>query len=196
MIYSDSHFAAGFTILFVVQILTAIMGILLENIYKTHPGIWREGLFYTVRLPCLQSFTVSLSLCPLQHFLALPLFFPALPKIITQVYILASETQVEMSMPRFSQTVLNFPVEFVLLTINALTQFLCVRGVNFLTSATSAVAVCMVLNLRKLVSLLLSVWIFGTKLEPAFLLGVVVVFGSVLVYATSGGKKVRSQRPQ
>ncbi|KAH7392612.1 UAA transporter [Pyrenochaeta sp. MPI-SDFR-AT-0127] len=170
----SGFFSPGVALLLVLQILIAVMGIMLENIYKSSPGIWREGLFYT-------------------HFLALPLFIPLMPKILAQISTLTSGTQVEMAMPRYSDSALDFPVDFILLTLNALTQFLCVKGVNLLTSVSSALSVCIVLNVRKLVSLLLSVWIFGTKLETGFILGTVVVFGSVVVYALDDWKRAQAQ---
>ncbi|KAA8573662.1 hypothetical protein EYC84_005243 [Monilinia fructicola] len=45
--------------------------------------------------------------------------------------------------------------------MNVLTQYACIRGVNLLAAASSALTVTIVLNVRKLISLLLSIWLFG-----------------------------------
>ena len=42
------------------------------------------------------------------------------------------------------------------------------------------------LNIRKLASLLLSIWIFGNHLPPGVLVGAAVVFGSAGVWAWEG----------
>jgi len=46
--------------------------------------------------------------------------------------------------------------------------------------------VTIVLNIRKLVSLFLSIWLFGNRLAPGVLAGAAVVFGSGLLYAYEG----------
>ena len=73
--------------------------------------------------------------------------------------------------------------ELLLLLANAATQFLCIRGVNMLTSTSSALTMCMVLNFRKLLNLLLSRLVFGTATSGSFLAGSCLVFGSVVSYA-------------
>lgn len=125
----------------------------------------------------------------LQHLLALPLFLPWMPKITTQLSHLATGTQLEMAIPRFSHQVIDLPTQSLLLVLNALTQFLCVKGVNLLTSVSSALSVCILLNVRKLVSLLLSVLVFGVEVKSGFVLGTVVVFGSVVLYAVDDWKR-------
>ncbi|KAF2011832.1 UAA transporter [Aaosphaeria arxii CBS 175.79] len=160
----------GVFLLLIIQILVAIMGILLENIYKRSPGIWREGLFYT-------------------HLLAIPFFLPLLPKITMQLMVLASGTQLEMMVPRISYQAWDLPMKFVLLVLNAFTQFLCVTGVNLLTSVSSALSVCIVLSMRKFVSLLISVWVFKTPVHADFVFGTAIVFGGVIMYATDNWKR-------
>ncbi len=68
------------------------------------------------------------------------------------------------------------------LVVNALTQYACIRGVNKLAARTSALTVTIVLNIRKLVSLLLSIWLFGNRLPAGVLLGAAVVFASGALY--------------
>lgn len=73
--------------------------------------------------------------------------------------------------------------------MNALTQYVCIRGVNLLAAQTSALGVTVVLNLRKLVSLFISIWVFGNKLPPGVVLGAAVVFGSAGLWGWEGQRK-------
>lgn len=74
-----------------------------------------------------------------------------------------------------------------MLLLNSVTQLACIRGVNLLAAESSALTVTIVLNVRKLVSLFLSIWLFGNELAPGVVLGAAVVFGSGLLYAYEGG---------
>ncbi len=78
-----------------------------------------------------------------------------------------------------------------MLALNSLTQLACIRGVNLLAARSSALTVTIVLNIRKLVSLFLSIWLFGNKLAPGVLVGAAVVFGSGLLYAYEGQTKAK-----
>lgn len=83
----------------------------------------------------------------------------------------------------------QIPSQVVYLALNVLTQYACIRGVNLLAAASSALTVTIVLNIRKLVSLLLSIWLFGNRLAPGTLLGAVVVFSAGALYSLDGKKK-------
>lgn len=41
-------FAAGLAILFIAQVLSAFMGLYVEETYRVYGANWKEGLFYTV----------------------------------------------------------------------------------------------------------------------------------------------------
>ncbi|KAI5277815.1 golgi uridine diphosphate-N- acetylglucosamine transporter, partial [Ascosphaera aggregata] len=73
------------------------------------------------------------------------------------------------------------------LILNALTQYFCIRGVHMLAAKTSSLTVVIVLNIRKLVSLMLSVYIFGNMLAPGVVVGAFTVFiaGGIYAYASS-----------
>ena len=88
------------------------------------------------------------------------------------------------------------PKDILYLALNALTQYLCIRGVNLLGARTSALGVTIVLNMRKLASLLLSIWLFGNQLPAGVLLGAMVVFGSAGIWAWEGqriGKRAKNK---
>lgn len=55
-----------------------------------------------------------------------------------------------------------------------------------LSARTSALGVTIALNVRKLISLFLSIWIFGNELPPGVLVGAAIVFGSAGVWAVEG----------
>lgn len=173
-------FNNGLVILFVAQVLSAIMGLYTEETYKEYGPHWKENLFYS-------------------HLLALPLFLPFVPAMQEQFLKLASS--VPLGLPTL-EGYANVPVEFksslsdiripsqlAYMALNVLTQYICIRGVNLLASASSALTVTIVLNVRKLVSLLLSIWLFGNRLSPGTLLGACIVFFAGGLYSLDGGAK-------
>jgi UDP-xylose/UDP-N-acetylglucosamine transporter B4 len=156
------------------------MGLYTEETYKEYGPHWKENLFYS-------------------HLLALPLFLPFLPSMRRQFIQLAASTPLGLPAserlsslhPKVQQGVdsIHIPSQLAYLVMNVLTQYACIRGVNLLASASSALTVTIVLNIRKLVSLLLSIWLFGNRLSPGTLLGAFIVFFSGGLYGLEGGAK-------
>lgn len=149
------------------------MGLYTEETYKQYGPHWKENLFYS-------------------HLLALPLFIPFLPAMERQFEKLAASPPLGLPKRELlarlpvdvlsSVDKLHVPSQLAYMVINVLTQYACIRGVNLLASAASALTVTIVLNIRKLVSLLLSIWLFGNKLSPGTLIGACIVFGSGALY--------------
>lgn len=194
----DFELITGLSILAVAQLLSAIMGIYTELTYSKYGRYWHENLFY-------------------QHSLSIPMFYPFFPSLLEQFKRLVHSEPFQLSPSlshsqhiqadsNFNLSKLLFPqmlftpsvVQVALpkhvfnLALNAGTQFACIRGVNALSARTSALGVSIVLNVRKLVSLCLSLWLFGNKLPPGVLLGAAIVFGSTSIWAWEGqriGKK-------
>ncbi|KAF1730268.1 UDP-N-acetylglucosamine transporter yea4 [Beauveria bassiana] len=77
---------------------------------------------------------------------------------------------------------LRVPSQLVNVAANILTQYACIRGVNLLAAASSALTVTIVLNVRKLVSLLLSIWLFDNTLAVGTVIGALLVFGGGAIY--------------
>lgn len=173
-------FSTGLGILFFAQVLSAIMGLYTEETYKEYGPHWKENLFYS-------------------HLLALPLFVPFIPSMRRQFLKLAASPPLGMpyqesytSLPLDAQKLLatiHIPSQLAYLVMNVLTQYACIRGVNLLASAASALTVTIVLNVRKLVSLLLSIWLFGNRLAPGTMVGAFIVFFAGGMYGLDGGKK-------
>lgn len=191
---SDSHnsapsFSTGLVVLFVAQVLSAIMGLYTEETYKAYGPHWKENLFYS-------------------HLLSLPLFLPFMPSLYRQFTRLANSAP--LTLPAYAEQFaapnvpgamrdnlkqLYVPSQVVYLALNVLTQYACIRGVNLLAAASSALTVTIVLNIRKLVSLLLSIWLFGNRLATGTLVGAVVVFSAGGLYSLDGkGKKSSAAR--
>ena len=184
-------FSYGLMVLFIAQILSAVMGIYTEETYRTYGPQWKENLFYS-------------------HFVALPLFLPFLPSMLQQLARLANSEPLQLPWTRLGhldgwgdegwtwalKTVMavKVPSQIAYLALNVLTQYACIRGVNLLASTSSALTVTIVLNVRKLVSLLLSIWLFGNKLSPGTVIGAGIVFTSGGMYSLDkGGKKTRGR---
>ena len=176
-------------ILFVAQVLSAIMGLYTEDTYREYGPHWKENLFYS-------------------HFLSLPLFLPFLPSMTRQFRELAasaplgfpwSQSMPMSELPATLQSGINhvyIPSQLAYFVINVLTQYACIRGVNLLAAKASALSVTIVLNVRKLVSLLMSIWLFGNTLSPGTLLGAIIVFGAGGMYSLDGGKGIGGKARQ
>lgn len=172
-------FSTGLGILFLAQVLSAIMGLYTEETYKEYGPHWKENLFYS-------------------HLLALPLFTPFLPSMRRQFLKLAASPPLGMPMyesisnipdgVRASLGSIYIPSQLAYLVMNVLTQYTCIRGVNLLASAASALTVTIVLNVRKLISLLLSIWLFGNELSPGTMFGAVIVFFAGGMYGLEGSR--------
>lgn len=201
----DSDFITGLIILAVAQLLSAIMGIYTELTYSKYGRHWHENLFY-------------------QHCLSIPMFYPFFPSLLGHFKKLIHSEPIQLS-PSLSQFLhtkadskfgfgnlqlppmalrpsvvkLALPRHVFNLALNAGTQFACIRGVNALSARTSALGVSIVLNVRKLVSLCVSLFLFGNKLPTGVLLGAIIVFGSTSVWAWESqriGKKDNKAKMQ
>ena len=197
----DSEFITGLMILAVAQLLSAIMGIYSELTYSKYGRHWHENLFY-------------------QHSLSIPMFYPFIPSLLEQLKKLVHSEPIQLSpsLYQFLHTKSNstfgsgdlqlppmalspsvfevaLPKHVFNLVVNAGTQFACIRGVNALSARTSALGVSIALNVRKLVSLCVSLWLFGNKLPPGVLLGAVIVFGSTSIWAWEGQRiRIKDKR--
>ncbi|RYP87955.1 hypothetical protein DL770_004693 [Monosporascus sp. CRB-9-2] len=164
-------------------VLSAIMGLYTEDTYKQYGSHWEENLCYS-------------------HLLSLPLFLPFFRSLMDQFMRLANSPPLKVplwaeqaNLAAFPEMISHklprvyIPSQVAYLILNVLTQYACIRGVNLLAAASSALTVTIVLNIRKLVSLLLSIWLFGNRLASGTLLGAVVVFSAAGLYSLDSKKK-------
>ncbi|KAK0255673.1 golgi uridine diphosphate-N-acetylglucosamine transporter [Friedmanniomyces endolithicus] len=180
---SSSDFSTGLAILLLAQLLSAWMGAYVEDTYTTYKASWTENLFYS-------------------HIFSLPLFLPlsrslkeqyvelaATPPPSRQEGILSSKQQLsgsvsipEMLLKFLGKTGESLPQGMLYLLVNVVTQLVCISGVNLLSSKSSAVTVTIILNIRKLVSFIISTLVFGHQLSAKMVLGSALVFGSGALY--------------
>lgn len=158
------------------------MGLYTEETYRIYGPQWKENLFYS-------------------HLLSLPLFLPFLPSLTRQFLKLAGSAPLALPVPsprdypnmppnvQRGLERIRVPSQLFYLVLNVLTQYACIRGVNLLAAASSALTVTIVLNIRKLVSLLLSIWLFGNRLAFGTLVGAVIVFFAGGLYSLDGKRK-------
>jgi len=179
---SNSSLQVGLLILLIAQLLSAWMGAYVEDIYKDHGKDWQANLFYS-------------------HLLSIP-FFAGFAPTLTQQFkrLQASQSfqvppKVAASLPLLLNDALASTSQHVIyLTANALTQLLCITGVNMLSANTSAVTVTIVLNIRKLVSFLLSIWIFGNQMSGLMKVGAAMVFGAGALYGWETSYRIPQQK--
>jgi UDP-xylose/UDP-N-acetylglucosamine transporter B4 len=146
------------------------MGLYTEATYSKYGPQWKENLFYS-------------------HILSLPLFLPFAPSMYKTLRHMMQTGPVMISLPMaFEPIQLPIASQIAYLMANVLCQYACIRGVNLLAAVSSALTVTIVLNIRKLVSLLLSIWLFGNSLPVGTILGAVIVFGSGALYSLDGKK--------
>ncbi|CAK3959324.1 UDP-N-acetylglucosamine transporter yea4 [Lecanosticta acicola] len=180
---STSEFTKGLAILLVAQFMGAYQGAYTEDTYAMYKASWTENLFYS-------------------HLFSLPLFLPlsavlqdqyrklaATPYVNVRQYLLgalpdertgaAATGKALESLRVYPETM---PKGILFLLTNAVTQLACISGVNLLSAKSSAVTVTIVLNVRKLVSFMLSTLIFGHQLSGKMILGSALVFGSGALY--------------
>lgn len=187
----------GFTILVLAMVLSAFQGIYADRLYSTYGrDHWKEALFYS-------------------HALSLPVFLTSYPQLLGQWQVVASSPSLlshldsKLSSGMMSREVKSstfwvlvqvcqikpvqallrhVPVQVAYLAMNALTQYLCIRGVHLLSAKSSSLTVTIFLNIRKLVSLLLSIYLFGNNLAGGVLMGATLVFIGGGLYGFEGAR--------
>ena len=72
---------------------------------------------------------------------------------------------------------LRLPIMWLYVLLSCVTQFVCLVGVTLLISQVDQLTVNVALTVRKFISLMLSIWVFGNKFTPYHWLGAVLVIG-------------------
>ncbi|KIY03356.1 uncharacterized protein Z520_00047 [Fonsecaea multimorphosa CBS 102226] len=189
--------APGFVLLASALILSACMGLYTDDMYATHGRsgeITAETLFYshTMSLPYFVS-QIRPLFFEFVNLLAVPghdLSNNNNPSSKTEAPAPISSSSWLLDAASFSALV---PRPLILLLLNAATQLLCIIGVNRLSAQSSSLTVSIVLNIRKLVSLVLSIWLFGNQLPLGVVMGAVIVFVGGGLYALPGPKRPRAK---
>lgn len=94
------------------------------------------------------------------HFLSMPIFLSLKDGITEQFYTLQQNSAFSTSSVPFPSPI---PIAYLILGLNVSTQLVCVAGVNRLTSRVSSLTVNLILVVRKAVSLIISLTLFGDR---------------------------------
>lgn len=179
---TSASFEMGLVVLLVAQLLSAYMGAYVEDIYLQHGNHWKANLFYS-------------------HLLSLPLFASFYPVLYKQFLRLHASQPFQVPpiiaavlSPTVNKALASTSQHVIYLTANAVTQLLCITGVNILSANTSAVTVTIVLNIRKLVSFLLSIWLFGNQMSGLMKVGAAMVFGAGALYGWETSYKIPQKK--
>lgn len=192
---SSSEFLQGLGVLLVAQFLSAYMGSYTEDTYSEFKASWKENLLYS-------------------HLFSLPLFLPfaatlrdqyqnlaATPYADVGQYVLSIQQNKGTTYAAANEVLVpllsllgNMPQGILFLLTNAVTQLVCISGVNLLSARSSAVTVTIVLNIRKLVSFILSTILFGHHLNTMMIIGSTLVFGSGALYGYETSWRIPQKR--
>lgn len=185
-----SLYAQGIAILSLALLLSGFLGLVQDWVFARYitptesqaasdPDVlpsWQENMFFL-------------------HTLALPLFFFSKDNIVGEL------SRMNVSAPVSSCTIpsgmqhyipayaLTIPSIFIYLFLNTITQLLCVMGVNRLTGRVTSLTVTLILAVRKAVSLLLSVAVYGRQANAAMWAGAALVFLGTIGYSTGSRSK-------
>ncbi|KAJ2124325.1 golgi uridine diphosphate-N- acetylglucosamine transporter [Coemansia sp. RSA 720] len=164
---SDSVIGIGLLSLGVV--FAALLGLYQEQTYLKYGKHWREGLFYN-------------------HLLALPMFLFFYKDIGHQIHALSRSRPVELGeLPLVGALLgsnrISVPHLWISLLVNVLSQWACASGVHQMTSMSTSLTLNVVLNLRKLVSLVVSVLLFQNPVTPGMMAGCLLVFAGTFAYS-------------
>lgn len=193
--------APGFALLTTALLLSAVMGIWSDSLYSQYgrsSKIAEEQLFYG-------------------HLLSLPFFLAQYQTLDSQFHTLVSaqaglsqisgdnnvRSFLQQVAERLPQNLQSAALQFtnvqylspvlIYLILNGITQIACISGVHHLSTQTSALTVSIVLNVRKVVSLLLSIYLFGNQLPAGVLFGAAVVFIGGGIYGIPENKQKKQR---
>lgn len=159
----------GITILVFSSFTGSLMGIYQEYMFKKYPGTWKECLFYN-------------------HLLSVPIFLVFLPQIKEQWHLFQTSPKNRIGyylpIPYLPSYISNLKIQgvWLLVVANIITQYICVSGVQKLSSLCSSVTLNLILNIRKFISLLISVIFFDNPFSLWSWFGSVFVFLGVVWY--------------
>ncbi|XP_057296832.1 UDP-xylose and UDP-N-acetylglucosamine transporter-like [Hydractinia symbiolongicarpus] len=149
----------GIFLLLTSLFMGATLGVVQENMAVTYGKQPDEMLFYS-------------------HALALPGFLFFGSNIIQQSKIFSNSEMYPV--PYIS---VQIPIVWLYLVLNVLTQFVCIRSVYVLATEVSALALTVILTLRKFMSLMISIYYFNNPFTIYHWCGTALVFGGTLLFS-------------
>ncbi|KLO09922.1 UAA transporter [Schizopora paradoxa] len=196
-------FAIGISILSAALVLSGFLGLVQDDTFGRYGrGNWEESMFYL-------------------HAMALPMFSFVGSELGSQVRLANASPTIKANIPSALHTLglrplepsnneppnlaplpflpirlpsLNIPSVYVPLLANLLTQFVCVSGVNRLSSRVNSLTVTLILAVRKAVSLAISVVLVGNSKGNTYLwAGALAVLLGTIGYAAGSSSKRKSK---
>jgi len=142
----DLHqYFTGIALLSAALVLSGLLGIVQDRTYSKFRGAddapWKESMFYL-------------------HFLSMPMFLSLKGDIMQQLSTLHQTSGFSISSSPLPSPI---PIAYLILGLNVFTQLVCAAGVNRLTSRVSSLTVNLTLVVRKAVSLVISLMLFGNR---------------------------------
>ncbi|ORY34799.1 UAA transporter family-domain-containing protein [Naematelia encephala] len=177
----SAQFVSGIALLSIALFMSAWLGLWQEQTYKKYGKQWREALFYS-------------------HVLSLPFFIPLHSDLSNTYRSLAASPGLTLfaipqpsPMALFSlgeignsagKTLLQWkhvvvPSALFAVALDVITQGVCIRGVNRLTSKVNSTTVNLILTLRKAMSLTISVWYYGSGFSVGLAVGGAMVLSEL-----------------
>ncbi|KAF8556309.1 UAA transporter [Imleria badia] len=188
---APSLYAQGVSILSLALLLSGFLGLSQDYVFARYiqpseaqtasdplaQPSWQENMFYI-------------------HALALPLFYFSRDSIATELARLTASPTVSLAYLAKSPDGPAFVVPSMILYLvaNTVTQLLCVIGVNRLTGRVSSLTVTLILTVRKAVSLLLSVAVYGGQANAMLWSGAALVFLGTIWYSTGTRSRVKDKK--
>ncbi|KAH7888159.1 UAA transporter [Phlebopus sp. FC_14] len=184
-----SLYTQGILILTLALILSGFLGLIQDWVFTQYikpsqsqstsdtfsQSSWQENMFYL-------------------HSLALPLFYFSKENITNELARMSTSPHVSTPFRVMLHTPLpGMPSMFMYLLMNTATQLLCVIGVNRLTGRVSSLTVTLILTVRKAVSLLLSVAIYGGQGSAKMWAGASLVFIGTIGYSIGSRREQTEQ---
>ncbi|WWC95735.1 hypothetical protein V866_002601 [Kwoniella sp. B9012] len=194
------EYYAGVGLLTLAMIISAFLGLWQEQTYRTYGKEWKEALFYghALSLPFFLPMRSSLK-STFNSYLSSPpinLSSLTLPVPITSSFPIPFPTYNPLKSILGGYAELLIPSAILGLLINIVTQGICVRGANRLTSKVNSVTVNLVLTVRKALSLAISVWWYRSGFNAGLGAGGIMVLLGTILYSFAPGPKGLSDPPR
>ncbi|GMK55345.1 hypothetical protein CspeluHIS016_0204010 [Cutaneotrichosporon spelunceum] len=188
------QYISGIGLLSLALFLSAWLGLWQESTYRQYGNQWREALFYNhfLSLPFFLPMYSSLSRTFSAYISSPPITLLAVPT--PDIALFPHIDDAKGQLVRWRE--LAVPGALLALAVNVITQGLCIRGVNRLTSRVSSTTVNLILTVRKAVSLALSVWYYGSGWSWGLIVGGAMVLGGTLVYSTAASPRVEPSKKE
>jgi len=157
---SPYDWTVGIGLTLVSLFVSANVGVTQEKLHLKFGKHPREALFYT-------------------HFLQLPVFLLLTSDIANHFVIFNNSDPFVIDLLVLS---LSLPKLWLLLLLNCLAQYVCIRSVFVLTTECTSLTVTLVLTIRKFLSIIVSIFYFNNPFTTSHWLGTVLVFIGTLLF--------------